>query len=52
MQMDGDKAPSTPARVTVHRRVLPVFVPRHQNQEPLEAVRTVLSTMFVRPGGK
>jgi len=48
MQMDGDKAPSTPARVWIKERVLPVFVPENQTQEPLEAVKTVLSTMFTR----
>jgi diacylglycerol kinase family enzyme len=28
MQMDGDKAPPTPARVWVRKRFLPVIVPR------------------------
>jgi hypothetical protein len=47
MQMDGDKAPSTPARISVRERFLPVFV--HENErkiEGLEAVKTVLANVF------
>jgi hypothetical protein len=31
MQMDGDKAPSTPARVWVRKRFLPVIVPQKRS---------------------
>jgi diacylglycerol kinase (ATP) len=47
MQMDGDKAPSTPARISVRERFLPVFVHEEEKKpEGLEAVRTVLANVF------
>ncbi len=45
MQMDGDRAPSTPAVVQVKPRHLPVFVPSGP-QDGLEAVRRVLGHLF------
>jgi diacylglycerol kinase (ATP) len=47
MQMDGDKAPSAPARISVRERFLPVFVHEEEKKpEGLEAVRTVLANVF------
>jgi len=47
MQMDGDKAPSPPARISVRERFLPVFVHAEEKKpEGLEAVRTVLANVF------
>jgi YegS/Rv2252/BmrU family lipid kinase len=47
MQMDGDKAPSPPARISVRERFLPVFVHKDEKRpEGLEAVRTVLANVF------
>jgi diacylglycerol kinase (ATP) len=47
MQMDGDKAPPAPARITVKERFLPVFVPKDSMKlEGLEAMRTVLTNVF------
>lgn len=49
MQMDGDKAPATPARIRVRKRFLPVIVPgNQQRREGLEAVRILLSNVFER----
>jgi len=47
MQMDGDKAPSSPARISVRKRFLSVFV-HEKEKKPggLEAVRTVLANVF------
>jgi diacylglycerol kinase (ATP) len=47
MQMDGDKAPSPPARIWVRKQFLPVFVHEQEKKpEGLEAVRTVLANVF------
>lgn len=47
MQMDGDKAPSPPARICVRERFLPVFVHEDEKKpEGLEAVKTVLMNVF------
>ena len=47
MQMDGDKAPSPPARIYLRERFLPVFVHKNEKRpEGLEAVKTVLSSVF------
>jgi YegS/Rv2252/BmrU family lipid kinase len=47
MQMDGDKAPSAPARISVRERFLPVFVHGNEKKiEGLEAVKTVLANVF------
>jgi diacylglycerol kinase family enzyme len=47
MQMDGDKAPSAPARISVRERFLPVFVRENEKKiEGLEAVKTVLANVF------
>jgi diacylglycerol kinase family enzyme len=47
MQMDGDKAPSPPARISVRKRFLPVFVHEDEKKpEGLEAVKTVLANVF------
>jgi YegS/Rv2252/BmrU family lipid kinase len=39
MQMDGDKAPPTPARVWVEPGVLPVFVPQKERRNAVGEVR-------------
>jgi hypothetical protein len=45
--MDGDKAPSPPARISVRERFLPVFVHEEEKKpEGFEAVRTVLANVF------
>jgi diacylglycerol kinase (ATP) len=50
MQMDGDRAPSGPARIWVRQRFLPVFVPaKAGRQEGLEGLRTVLANVFAPP---
>jgi hypothetical protein len=47
MQMDGDKAPSPPARISVRERYLPGCVHEEEKKpEGLEAVRTVLANVF------
>jgi diacylglycerol kinase (ATP) len=47
MQMDGDKAPSPPARISVRERFLPVFVHKDEKKpEGLEAVKTILINVF------
>jgi YegS/Rv2252/BmrU family lipid kinase len=47
MQMDGDKAPSPPARISVRERFLPVFVHGGERKPAgLEAVKTVLANVF------
>ncbi|UCF96108.1 MAG: diacylglycerol kinase family lipid kinase [Spirochaetaceae bacterium] len=47
MQMDGDKAPSPPARISIRERFLPVFVHGEEKRpEGLEAVKTVLANVF------
>ena len=47
MQMDGDKAPSPPARIFVRERFLPVFVHEEETKpEGMEAVKTVLANVF------
>ncbi len=53
MQMDGDKAPSAPAHITLKERFLPVFVPNDTRKlVGLEAVRTVLANVFAPPAAK
>jgi diacylglycerol kinase (ATP) len=53
IQMDGDKAPSPPARIHLRERFLPVFVHKNEKRpEGLEAVKTVLANVFSPPAPK
>jgi YegS/Rv2252/BmrU family lipid kinase len=53
MQMDGDKAPSPPATISVRKWFLPVFVHEEEKKlEGLKAVKTVLANVFAPAGTK